>query len=327
MSIGSESSGPSNTSQDQRSDDCQGNRCMMPHAEISSDRCNDTSCDNPGPAGPCDRQPQFKLRPHRRRSKPRTVEELLSRLSLQHLISVFLHNGYETLDLFSDLEEADLDMLNISNTEDRARILTAAQMLQGYSEVDEPVEKTELCSVSSHSTPSVSSGDSAYYASPSGQLRQLEKSSTNDVVYDTNRPGKFARGNGRTLQSADVAAVHVCTNGDWCNGAMAFTSESSNGMPSYRVQVATATDRGTTKDDVSDTVSLCDATEDFDHDTVPLCDTTKDINHDTVPLCDTTEDIDHDTVPLCDTTRVDQSCGRQIFSTFGQNSRPLSTYK
>ena len=53
---------------------------------------------------------------------------------LQHLISVFLHNGYETLDLFSDLEEADLDMLNISNTEDRARILTAAQMLQGYSE-------------------------------------------------------------------------------------------------------------------------------------------------------------------------------------------------
>ena len=109
--------------------------------------------------------------------------------------------------------------------------------------MDEPVEKTELCSVSSHSTPSVSSGDSAYYASPSGQLRQLEKSSTNDVVYDTNRPGKFARGNGRTLQSADVAAVHVCTNGDWCNGAMAFTSESSNGMPSYRVQVATATDR------------------------------------------------------------------------------------
>ena len=55
-------------------------------------------------------------------------------ISLQHLIAVFMLNGYETLDLFSDLEEADLDMLNISNAEDRARILTAAQMLQGYDE-------------------------------------------------------------------------------------------------------------------------------------------------------------------------------------------------
>ena len=109
--------------------------------------------------------------------------------------------------------------------------------------MDEPVEKTELCSVSSHSTPSVSSGDSAYYASPPDQLRQLETSSTKDVVYDTNRPGNFARGNGRTPQSADRAPVHVFTNGEWCNGAVAHTSELSNGMPSYRVQVAMPTDR------------------------------------------------------------------------------------
>ncbi len=41
-------------------------------------------------------------------------------------------HGFSTLALFSELEEEDLNELGISNPEDRAKILTAAQMLIDY---------------------------------------------------------------------------------------------------------------------------------------------------------------------------------------------------
>lgn len=53
-------------------------------------------------------------------------------LWFQHLLSVFMGHGFSTLALFSELEEEDLNELGISNPEDRAKILTAAQMLIDY---------------------------------------------------------------------------------------------------------------------------------------------------------------------------------------------------
>ena len=47
----------------------------------------------------------------------------------QEYISVFLLNGYEDLELFRELEPADLDYLRISQPEHRAKILTAVQLL------------------------------------------------------------------------------------------------------------------------------------------------------------------------------------------------------
>jgi hypothetical protein len=45
---------------------------------------------------------------------------------------VFVLNGYEDLELFKELEEADLDFLGISHPEHRAKILTAVQLLHDY---------------------------------------------------------------------------------------------------------------------------------------------------------------------------------------------------
>uniref|UniRef100_UPI00358FF6A4 SAM and SH3 domain-containing protein 1-like isoform X1 n=1 Tax=Myxine glutinosa TaxID=7769 RepID=UPI00358FF6A4 len=80
-------------------------------------------------------QSHKKPRPRRtrsRRPKPQTVQELLARINLQEHIPAFLINGYEDLDTFKLLEERDLDELNITAPEDRAKLLTAAELLQDY---------------------------------------------------------------------------------------------------------------------------------------------------------------------------------------------------
>ena len=41
-------------------------------------------------------------------------------------------HGYQSLELFAELEEEDLDELGITQPEDRAKILTAAQLLLDY---------------------------------------------------------------------------------------------------------------------------------------------------------------------------------------------------
>lgn len=47
----------------------------------------------------------------------------------QEHIPVFVLNGYEDLELFRELEAADLDYLRIHQPEHRAKILTAVQLL------------------------------------------------------------------------------------------------------------------------------------------------------------------------------------------------------
>ncbi|XP_076171998.1 uncharacterized protein LOC143148989 isoform X2 [Ptiloglossa arizonensis] len=65
----------------------------------------------------------------RYRQKPGSVQELLQRMNLQEHIPVFVLNGYEDLELFRDIEPADLDYLRIHQPEHRAKILTAIQLL------------------------------------------------------------------------------------------------------------------------------------------------------------------------------------------------------
>ncbi|CAD6994988.1 unnamed protein product [Ceratitis capitata] len=60
---------------------------------------------------------------------PSSVEDLLFRIGLKEYTSVFILNGYEDLELFKELEPADLDYLGIVNQEHRAKLLTAVQLL------------------------------------------------------------------------------------------------------------------------------------------------------------------------------------------------------
>ncbi|NXN31494.1 SAMN1 protein, partial [Nycticryphes semicollaris] len=75
-----------------------------------------------------------KIKPHRgsKRTKPKTLQELLDCVHLQEYVSTLLLNGYETLEDLKDLQESHLIELNISNPEDRARLLSAIENLQDY---------------------------------------------------------------------------------------------------------------------------------------------------------------------------------------------------
>ena len=48
---------------------------------------------------------------------------------LQHLESVFTENGFETLELFKQLDEADLLTLGVTDVTDKAKVLTAVALL------------------------------------------------------------------------------------------------------------------------------------------------------------------------------------------------------
>ncbi|XP_022293700.2 SAM and SH3 domain-containing protein 1-like isoform X5 [Crassostrea virginica] len=73
-----------------------------------------------------------------RKTKPRTVEELLCRLGLEILEKVFLENGFEHLESFADLNESDLDALGIMDPQQRAKLLTAAELLCSAEEDEFP---------------------------------------------------------------------------------------------------------------------------------------------------------------------------------------------
>ncbi|XP_066507493.1 SAM domain-containing protein SAMSN-1b [Hoplias malabaricus] len=97
--------------------------------------------------------PMQRMRPNRRsrRPRPKTLQELLERLNLQDLASSLLLNGYQTVEDLKELKEQHLIELNVSDPEQRQRLLAAAESLQD-SEIasqkedeckDEPQSPTE----------------------------------------------------------------------------------------------------------------------------------------------------------------------------------------
>ncbi|XP_054104921.2 SAM domain-containing protein SAMSN-1 isoform X1 [Callithrix jacchus] len=59
--------------------------------------------------------------------KSKTLQEFLERIHLQEYTSTLLLNGYETLEDLKDIKESHLIELNIENSEDRRRLLSAAE--------------------------------------------------------------------------------------------------------------------------------------------------------------------------------------------------------
>uniref|UniRef100_UPI00398F6F6B SAM and SH3 domain-containing protein 3 isoform X2 n=1 Tax=Pristiophorus japonicus TaxID=55135 RepID=UPI00398F6F6B len=81
-----------------------------------------------------------------KRPKPKTLQELLDRINLQEHTSTLLLNGYQTLDDFKELKETHLNELNILDPEQRAKLLTAAELLMDYdtgSETEERGDNTD----------------------------------------------------------------------------------------------------------------------------------------------------------------------------------------
>ncbi|KAK1800756.1 hypothetical protein P4O66_005947 [Electrophorus voltai] len=65
-----------------------------------------------------------------RRPRPKTLHELLERLNLEELESALLLNGYQTVEDLKDLMEQHLIELNVTDPEQRLRLLAVTQSLQ-----------------------------------------------------------------------------------------------------------------------------------------------------------------------------------------------------
>ncbi|MCJ8734025.1 hypothetical protein PDJAM_G00230670 [Pangasius djambal] len=75
--------------------------------------------------------------------KPKTLEEVLDRIGLKDLESLLSMHGFQSLEDFSGLKESHLNELNITDPEQRTKILTAAELFVDPDSEGESVEEKE----------------------------------------------------------------------------------------------------------------------------------------------------------------------------------------
>ncbi|KAL7885922.1 hypothetical protein AOLI_G00062170 [Acnodon oligacanthus] len=85
----------------------------------------------------------------RNKPKPKTLEEVLERIGLTELGNLLSMHGFQSLEDFGGLKESHLNELNITDPEQRVKILTAAELLhdsEGESDEDQerPEEKADM---------------------------------------------------------------------------------------------------------------------------------------------------------------------------------------
>ncbi|XP_064811060.1 SAM and SH3 domain-containing protein 3-like [Oncorhynchus masou masou] len=75
------------------------------------------------------------------KDKPQTLEEVLERIGLIELGSLLSMHGFQSLEDFSGLKESHLNELNITDAEQRTKILTATELLRESDDESEPEEE------------------------------------------------------------------------------------------------------------------------------------------------------------------------------------------
>ncbi|XP_014067297.1 SAM and SH3 domain-containing protein 3 [Salmo salar] len=90
--------------------------------------------------------PMRKMCPSKNRfskakNKPQTLEEVLERIGLTELGSLLSMHGFQSLEDFGGLKESHLNELNITDAEQRTKILTATELLRDSDDESEPEEE------------------------------------------------------------------------------------------------------------------------------------------------------------------------------------------
>ncbi|KAM6953150.1 SAM and SH3 domain-containing protein 3 [Aplochiton taeniatus] len=96
---------------------------------------------------PAESTPPPRKRCHSRvsrrpKAKPKTLEEVLERIGLTELGSLLSMHGFQSLEDFAGLKESHLNELNITDQEQRTKILTASELLRDSEDESDPDEET-----------------------------------------------------------------------------------------------------------------------------------------------------------------------------------------
>ncbi|KAE8285709.1 SAM and SH3 domain-containing protein 3 [Larimichthys crocea] len=79
-------------------------------------------------------------RTNRTNHKPKTLEEVLDSIGLNELSSLLSMHGFQSLEDFAGLKESHLNELNITDPEQRSKILNASELLKDSDDESEPEE-------------------------------------------------------------------------------------------------------------------------------------------------------------------------------------------
>lgn len=77
----------------------------------------------------------------RSKSKPKTLEEVLDSIGLTELSSLLSMHGFQSLEDFAGLNESHLNELNITDPDERSKILNATELLRDSEDESEPEEE------------------------------------------------------------------------------------------------------------------------------------------------------------------------------------------
>ncbi|XP_008273966.1 SAM and SH3 domain-containing protein 3 [Stegastes partitus] len=87
------------------------------------------------------RRPRCNSKTNRTKSKPKTLEEVLDSIGLTELSSLLSMHGFQSLEDFAGLKESHLNELNITDPEQRSKILNTTELLRDSEEESEPEEE------------------------------------------------------------------------------------------------------------------------------------------------------------------------------------------
>ncbi|XP_034399844.1 SAM and SH3 domain-containing protein 3 isoform X2 [Cyclopterus lumpus] len=77
----------------------------------------------------------------RSKSKPKTLEEVLDSIGLTELSSLLSMHGFQNLEDFAGLKQSHLNELNITDPDERSKILNASELLRDSEDESEPEEE------------------------------------------------------------------------------------------------------------------------------------------------------------------------------------------
>ncbi|GFO08541.1 sam and sh3 domain-containing protein 3 [Plakobranchus ocellatus] len=108
----------------------------------------------------------------------KSVSDLLHKIGLGHLTGLFMLNGYDDLDIFSELDDHDLTTLHITDPDQRSKLLSAARVLGDWNDKSGPEPAALISAMDSPSSRAGNSScDSGCYAGSDG-LRQSHPSTS-----------------------------------------------------------------------------------------------------------------------------------------------------
>ncbi|KAG7518930.1 SAM and SH3 domain-containing protein 3 [Solea senegalensis] len=89
------------------------------------------------------RRSRSSSKTNRAKSKPKTLEEVLDTIGLTELSSLLSMHGFQNLEDFAGLKESHLNELNITDPEQRSKILNTTELLRDSDDESEPEEEKE----------------------------------------------------------------------------------------------------------------------------------------------------------------------------------------